>query len=90
VGIVAGGMISFIIFKIAVMLFTSLGGGALIITGALSLLYQYESIQDPPTENIRELFYNQDWFAPLLLFICAGIGVIVQNKFVKGSKDWDI
>ncbi len=90
VGVVAGGMISFIVFKIAVMLFTSLGGGALIVTGALSLLYQYESIQDPPTENVKELFYIQNWFVPVLLLISAAVGIIVQNKFVKGSKDWNI
>ena len=90
VGIVAGGMISFIIFKIAVMLFTSLGGGALIVTGLLSLLYQYESIQDPPTENIKELFYNQSWFMPVLLMISTAVGIIVQNKFVKGSRDWSV
>lgn len=90
VGIVAGGMISFIIFKIAVMLFTSLGGGALIVTGLLSLLYQYESIQEPPTENIKELFYNQSWFMPVLLMISTAVGIIVQNKFVKGSRDWSV
>jgi len=90
VGIVAGGMISFIVFKIAVMLFTSLGGGALIVTGLLSLLYQYESIQDPPTENIKELFYNQSWFVPVLLMIPTAIGIIVQNKLVKGSRDWSV
>lgn len=90
VGIVAGGMISFIVFKIAVMLFTSLGGGALIVTGLLSLLYQYESIQDPPTENIKELFYNQSWFMPVLLMISTAVGIIVQNKFVKGSRDWSV
>jgi len=90
VGIVAGGMISFIVFQIAVMLFTSLGGGALIVAGALSLLYQYESIQEPPTENIKELFYNQSWFIPVLLMISTAVGIIVQNKFVKGSRDWSV
>ena len=83
-------MISFIVFKIAVMLFTSLGGGALIVTGLLSLLYQYESIQEPPTENIKELFYNQSWFVPVLLMISTAVGIIVQNKFVKGSRDWSV
>lgn len=90
VGVVAGGMISFIIFKIAVMLFTSLGGSVLIVTGVLSLLHQYESIQEPPATNIEELFYSQNWFVPVLLLIPTAIGVIVQNKFVKGSKNWDI
>jgi hypothetical protein len=89
-GIIAGGMISFIIFKIAVMLFTSLGGGALIAAGMLSLLYQYENIQEPPTEQIKELFFNENWFIPVMLLIPTAIGILVQNKFVKGSRDWSV
>jgi len=90
VGIVAGGMISFIIFRIAVMLFTSLGGSALIVAGVLSLLYHYENIQNEPTENIKELFYNQNWFLPVALLIPTVIGIILQNKLIKHSRDWDI
>jgi len=90
VGVVAGGMISFIVFKIAVMLFTSLGGGVLIVAGVLSLLHQYESIQNPPSENIKELFYGANWFVPVLLLVPAIAGMIMQNKFVKHSKDWGI
>ena len=88
VGVVAGGMISFIVFKIAVMLFTSLGGGVLVVTGALALLYQYESIQEPPTERVMELFYNHNWFVPVLLLVPTIIGIAVQNKLGEDTKDW--
>ncbi len=81
IGIIAGGMISFIIFKAAVMLFTSFGGGVLIVTGLLSLVYRYESIQDPPTETIRTMLYTHHWFLPALLIAPTIIGIIVQNKF---------
>ncbi|MHC4068781.1 MAG: hypothetical protein ACYS18_09635 [Planctomycetota bacterium] len=90
IGAVAGGMIAFITFKIAVMLFTSLGGGTLITTGMLSLFYQYEQFQDPPTENIREALYANNWFLPVLLIIPTFVGIILQNKFIKGSQHWDI
>lgn len=90
IGIIAGGMISFIVFKVAIMLFTSLGGGILIITGLLSLLNRYESMQEPPTETMKDLFYNQNWFAPVLLMAPTIIGIILQNKFIKGSKDWNL
>ncbi len=90
IGLVAGGMISFIIFKIAVMLFTSLGGSILIVTGMLSLLYHYETTQKPPTTNINELFYGHNWFVPVCLTVPTIIGIIVQNKFIKGSKDWSV
>jgi len=56
IGVVAGGMISFIVFKIAVMLFTSLGGGAITLVGILSLLHHYETkMVEPPTTNIHTL-----------------------------------
>jgi hypothetical protein len=90
IGIVAGGMISFIIFKIAVMLFTSLGGGTLIVMGMLSLLHQYESVQEPPTESIKTMFYSHQWFLPVLLLVPTFIGVMLQNKFIKGSKSWTV
>jgi hypothetical protein len=90
VGVVAGGMISFIVFKIAVMLFTSLGGGTLIITGLLALLYQYDSVQPIPTENVKQMLYNHNWFMPVLLLASTAIGIIVQRKLIKGSKDWSV
>lgn len=90
IGLVAGGMISFIVFKIAVMLFTSLGGGILIVTGMLSLLYQYESIQQPATETIKELVYQQNWFLPVAMIIPTIVGFIVQKVLIKNSADWSI
>ena len=35
VGVVAGGMISFIVFRVSIMLFSSLGGSSLIVVGLL-------------------------------------------------------
>jgi len=86
IGIVAGGMISFIIFKIAVMLFASLGGSALIVAGTLALLYLYPET----TEEVKELVFNNNWFLPLALMVPTAVGLIVQNKFIKGSKDWEV
>jgi len=86
VGIVGGGMISFIIFKVAVMLFSSLGGSILIVTGVLALLYLYLE----PAEQIESLVYNHKWFLPLILTIPTAAGIIVQNQFVKGYKDWSV
>ncbi|MHC4763460.1 MAG: hypothetical protein ACYS71_08890 [Planctomycetota bacterium] len=46
IGLIAGGMISFIVFRIAVMLFSSLGGSGLMVAGVLALLHLY-----PQTEK---------------------------------------
>jgi hypothetical protein len=86
VGVVGGGMISFVIFKISVMLFTSLAGSGLLVTGALALLHLY-----PPTaDNVWELVFTKHWFLPVILFVPTIVGVYIQNRFIKGSKDWNI
>ena len=86
IGIIAGGMISFIIFKIAIMLFSSLGGGGLMVTGLLALLYLYPQT----TEKVQELVFTEKWFLPVMLLIPTAVGVIVQNKFVKGTQNWSV
>lgn len=95
IGIIAGGMISFIVFKIAVMLFTSLGGSSLIVSGMLSLLHHYEvycyqNNQEAFHDRIRDLVYNHNWFLPVVLLGPTIIGIIVQNRLIKGSRDWNI
>lgn len=86
VGVVAGGMISFIVFRIAVMLFSSLGGSGLMVMGVLALLCLYPQT----TERIQELVFNEKWFLPIALLIPAAFGVLVQNKFIKGSANWSV
>ena len=86
VGLVAGGMISFIIFKAAVMLFTSLWGSGLVVIGSLALLYLYERT----TGQVEYLVFNHKWFLPAALIVPTAVGVILQNQFVKKSKDWNI
>jgi hypothetical protein len=86
IGMVAGGMISFIVFKIAIMLFSSVGGSGLVVIGMLALLYLYP----PTTDRVKELVLTVKWFLPAVLMIPTVAGVILQNKFVKGSRDWSV
>jgi hypothetical protein len=86
IGIIAGGMISFIIFKIAVMLFSSLGGSTLMVVGVLALLHLYPSTK----VGVEEMVFTRKWFLPLTLMVPTVVGLIMQNRFVKDSKDWDI
>lgn len=85
-GVVAGGMISFIVFRIAVMLFSSLGGSALIAAGILAMLHLY-----PQTaEQIQILVFDEKWFLPVALLGPTVIGVLMQYKFIKTSADWSV
>jgi hypothetical protein len=86
VGIVAGGMISFIIFRVAVILFTSLGGSSLVIVGMLAILYLY-----PQTSGtVHSLVYAKKWFLPASITALTALGVVLQHRFVKNSKEWNI
>ncbi len=86
VGLIAGGMISFIIFKVAVMLFSSLGGSILMAIGTLALLYRYSETQS----QLHELVFDNNWFLPVVFLVPTIVGVIMQNKFIKSSKDWEV
>ena len=90
VGVVAGGMISFIVLKASVMLFTSLGGSGISVIGILALLHLYENIQEVPTTHIHDLVFDQNWFLPVALMIPTVIGIAMQNKFIKHSHKWEL
>jgi hypothetical protein len=86
VGLVAGGMISFIVFRVAVILFASLWGSGLMVTGTLALLHLYSATQ----AQVEAVIFNQRWFLPTALTLTTFVGIIVQHKFVKGSKEWNL
>jgi hypothetical protein len=91
VGLVAGGMLSFIVFKLSVMLFTSFGGSSLVILGVFALIYRYETfVQNPPTTHLNQLYYDSHWFLPAVLIACTVFGIILQLRFLKSSKDWTV
>jgi hypothetical protein len=85
-GLIAGGMISFIIFKLAVILFTSYGGSVLIVTAVLAVLHTY--MFEPG--RVKEIVYGYRWFLPVALMVPTLAGIIIQNKFISSSKDWNI
>jgi len=86
VGVIAGAMISFIVFKVAVMLFTSLGGSSLMVVGILAIIYQYMVT----AEKVEALVFEQKWFLPAMLLVPMAAGIILQNKFIKGTQDWTV
>ncbi|MCK5175462.1 MAG: hypothetical protein KAR47_18855, partial [Planctomycetes bacterium] len=90
VGGVAGGMISFIVFKAAVMLFTSMGGSAILMSGLLALGHLYEQTKVEPTTDIHDLVFESTWFLPVILLAPTIIGFCTQHKLIKKSSEWKI
>lgn len=91
IGVVAGGMLSFIIFKMSVMLFTSMSGAGLVLMGTFALIYRYETfVLDPPTTRLNDLYYNQHWFLPVMIAALTLFGIILQLRFLKGTGDYTV
>jgi len=89
-GLIAGFLISFIIFKFAVILFTSLSGAAVMMIGFLQLINLYEANLASPTNNIHEWIYNYNWFLPVCLMVPTLLGMYLQNHFHKHSEKWEM
>ena len=84
--LIAGGMISFIVFKIAVILFTSLGGSTLMVVGILAIVYRY--IAGGDGERLQVFAQANQWFVPTLLLVPMAIGIFLQNKLSKTDQNW--
>lgn len=85
VGLVAGGMISFIVFKIAVILFTSLGGSGLVVVGFLAVLHRNVD----PTQ-LEMFVFGYKWFLPVMVLVPMTIGIVLQYRFIKTAQDWSV
>lgn len=86
VGLIAGGMISFIVFKIAVILFTSLGGSTLMTVGILAVLYGYMVDR----QKLETLVFQYQWFLPAMILLPMAIGIFMQHRFIKTAQDWSV
>lgn len=91
VGFIAGGLISFIMLKISVMLFTSLGGSLITVTGLLALLHQYDKVVlQSEILYADRLINTHAWFLPVAIIIPTILGMLLQNKLIKQSPEWEI
>ena len=86
VGLIAGGMISFIVFKIAVILFTGLGGSTLMVVGALAIIHRY--MVNGKGEDFESFVHSNQWFLPVLLLAPMFVGMYFQNKLSKTDPNW--
>lgn len=84
IGLITGGMVSFLIFKIAVILFTSLGGSILVAVGGLALAYRNLFSE----QQLKTFVFDYQWFLPTLVLVPMIAGILLQNKFSKGAPEW--
>ena len=74
-GFIALALMSFLFFRTVVILFTSVGGAAMLVIGATGLLLQIESVQ----QAVREQVTVHPGVLPLLVATAAVVGIVYQQ-----------
>ena len=81
VGAVFLSMLTFVLFKLSVMAFTSLQGTALLAAGALGLLTKYDAVGGP----IRDLSDARPLVLPVALLVVAVVGLLFQQHSYRNE-----
>jgi hypothetical protein len=76
VGIAVLGLLSFILFKTSVILFTCVQGAAMLVLGASALLIKYT----PWSSQVNHSLANRPVLMPLLVFSIAILGLLWQHQ----------
>jgi hypothetical protein len=84
-GFLGGGMASFYIFRIAVILFTGLGGSVLLAMGCLAILYNEHVVENKQLENF---VLTHPWFLPVFLLAPLGVGIYLQHRSSRGAPEF--
>lgn len=74
-GLLVLGLFAFIIFRLTVIIFTSVQGAVMAITGLLAMVLKYQ----PITEELRNRLTTNPHLMPLLVAVPAVIGFAIQR-----------
>src|SRR5688572_20384170 len=75
-GLVAFGLLSFIIFRGSVIMYTSLQGSVMLIFGLLGLLFKYQSLAPEVSRHLA----LKPFMLPIAILIPALLGLIFQQS----------
>lgn len=75
-GLILLGMLSFLLFKFSVILFSCIQGAAMLVLGVSALLIKYTPFNHDVANNLN----NKPVLMPLLVFSVALLGIIFQQQ----------
>jgi len=81
-GFIALALLSFVVFRLVVVLFTSIGGAAMVVLGGITCLMQVPGWQ----QTIRDSLTNNHHLIPLLVTVAAVAGFVIQESRVRAAK----
>jgi hypothetical protein len=82
-GFIALALLSFVIFRFVVVLFTSIGGAAMTVLGGITLLMQVPGWEPA----IRNSLASNQHLIPLLVTVAAVAGFVIQESRVRNSAE---
>ena len=82
IGLLICGMLTFILFKLAVVMFTSVSGSTIAVLGGVALLLQIEMFEPTISRSISA----HAVILPLLVIVPALIGFILQELEEESDK----
>jgi hypothetical protein len=74
-GMVFFGMLSFLLFRGSIMMYTSLQGSVMLVFGLLGLIYKYQDL----APKVNETMLARSFLLPLAILVPATIGLIYQQ-----------
>lgn len=80
-GFIAMALLSFVIFRVVVVMFTSIGGAAMMVMGGITLLMQVPGWEPA----IRDSLASNQRLIPLLVMTAAVAGFVIQESRVRGG-----
>ena len=80
-GFIAMALLSFVVFRLVVVAFTSIGGGAMVVLGSIALMMHVPAWQD----GLRDGLTNNQNLIPLLVTVAAVAGFVIQESRARGS-----
>jgi len=72
---------SFLIFRISIILFTSLGGAAMFVIGGIACLLHVDGVRATVTEHLAQ----HQLVVPMLVGIAAVVGFVLQENWTRGG-----
>ena len=75
-GLIFFGMLSMILFRGSVILYTSLQGSVMLVFGIIALLYKYQSI----VPDVTDVFNKRAFILPTVVLIPALLGLLYQQS----------
>lgn len=76
-GLIFFGMLSMVIFRGSVIMYTSLQGSVMLVFGILGLIYKYPSLQ----KDLTEMFAKRNFMLPAAVLIPMIIGLLYQQAY---------